>query len=136
MGKKNMELIIKSCIKMAFMNQSFLFKRFYLFLDRREGKEKERERNINVWLPLVRPPHQVPGPQPRHVSWLGITGDSDLQAGTQSTEPHQPGNQSSLIYFKSPFNLKSYSSYRSFYSILYKQKEISKRTAKGISLRC
>ena len=51
-----MQLIIKSCIKMAFMNQSFLFKRFYLFLDRREGKEKERERNINVWLPLVRPP--------------------------------------------------------------------------------
>ena len=24
----------------------------YLFLERREGREKERERNINVWLPL------------------------------------------------------------------------------------
>ena len=29
---------------------------FYLFLDRREGREKERERNINVWLHLLRPP--------------------------------------------------------------------------------
>ena len=28
----------------------------YLFLERREGREKERERNINVWLPLVCPP--------------------------------------------------------------------------------
>ena len=25
----------------------------YLFLDRQEGREKERERNIYVWLPLV-----------------------------------------------------------------------------------
>ena len=28
------------------------FKKFYLFLERREGKEKEWERNINVWLLL------------------------------------------------------------------------------------
>ena len=27
----------------------------YLFLERGEGREKERERNINVWLPLTRP---------------------------------------------------------------------------------
>ena len=39
---------------------------FYLFLDRREGREKERERNINVWLPLMCP-YWGPGPQPRHV---------------------------------------------------------------------
>ena len=31
------------------------FKIFYLFIDRGEWKEKERERNINVWLPLARP---------------------------------------------------------------------------------
>ena len=32
------------------------FKDFiYLFLERGEGREKEKERNINVWLPLVRP---------------------------------------------------------------------------------
>ena len=28
----------------------------YLFPDRGEGKEKERERNISVWLPLAHPP--------------------------------------------------------------------------------
>ena len=27
----------------------------YLLLERGEGREKERERNINVWLPLARP---------------------------------------------------------------------------------
>ena len=34
---------------------SFSFLINYLFLERREGKEKERERNINVWLPLLHP---------------------------------------------------------------------------------
>ena len=31
------------------------FKRFYLFLERGKGREKERERNIYVWLPLACP---------------------------------------------------------------------------------
>ena len=32
------------------------FKDFiYLFLERREGREKKKERNINVWLPLKHP---------------------------------------------------------------------------------
>ena len=32
----------------------FFFKDFiYLFLEKGERKEKERERNINVWTPLV-----------------------------------------------------------------------------------
>ena len=44
----------------------------YLFLDRGEGREKERERNINVWLPLMHTPYWGPGLQPRHVPWLGI----------------------------------------------------------------
>ena len=35
----------------------FFFKEdfIYLFLESREGKVEERERNINVWLPLTRP---------------------------------------------------------------------------------
>ena len=36
-------------------------KRFYLFLDRWEGWEKERERNISMWLPLMCP---LPGTGP------------------------------------------------------------------------
>ena len=38
----------------------------YLFLDRGERSEKERERKVNVWLSLACP-HWGPGPQPRHV---------------------------------------------------------------------
>ena len=33
----------------------FFLKILFIYLERREGKEKERERNINVWLPLMRP---------------------------------------------------------------------------------
>ena len=33
----------------------FFLKRFYLFSFRGEGREKERERNINVWFPLMGP---------------------------------------------------------------------------------
>ena len=32
------------------------FKELIYFLGSREGKEKERERNINMWLPLMSPP--------------------------------------------------------------------------------
>ena len=34
----------------------FLKDFIYLFLERGEGREKKRERNINVWLPLACPP--------------------------------------------------------------------------------
>ena len=39
----------------TFSFEFFFFKRFYLFLERGEGREKERERNIYVWLPPVCP---------------------------------------------------------------------------------
>ena len=46
----------------------FLKDFIYLFLETGEGKEKERERNVSVWLPLIHlPPHWGPGPQPKHV---------------------------------------------------------------------
>ena len=35
----------------------------YLFLEKGEGREKDREKNIIVWLPLVGP-YWGPGPQP------------------------------------------------------------------------
>ena len=46
---------------MLFLKISFEFNFFkkyfiYLFLERWERREKERERNINMWLPLVYPP--------------------------------------------------------------------------------
>ena len=37
-------------------SSSFFFKRFYLFIFREKGREeKEREKNINVWLLLMCP---------------------------------------------------------------------------------
>ena len=41
------------------------FKDFiYLFVDRGEGREKDREKSINVWLPLTcPPPGTLPAPQ-------------------------------------------------------------------------
>ena len=40
----------------SFPNTTVFFKDFiYLFLEREEWREKERERNIDVWLPLTHP---------------------------------------------------------------------------------
>ena len=64
----------------------------YLCLDRGKGREKERERDINVRLLLMSPPTgdlacnlgMCPG-------WELNPSPFGLQACTQSTEPHQPG---------------------------------------------
>ena len=69
------------------------FKDFiYLFLEREEGREKEREGNIKVWLPPACTPPTGdlacnPGMCP---DWESNQRPFGLQAGTQSTEPHQP----------------------------------------------
>ena len=44
----------------------YFLKKIYLFLDRGEEREKDRERIVNVWLPLAHP-YWGPGLQPRHV---------------------------------------------------------------------
>ena len=54
----------------------------YLFLER--GGEGERERNINVWLPLA---HPLQGTWP---ATQACALDFGSQAGTQCTEPRQP----------------------------------------------
>ena len=51
---------------------TFFFLRFYLFLERREGRGKEVERNINVQeitsiSCLLHTPNGGPAPLPRHV---------------------------------------------------------------------
>ena len=48
---------------------------------------------------LSRGPHWGPGPQPRHVPWLGIElATLWFAAHTQSTELHQPGQRFSNFY--------------------------------------
>ena len=71
----------------------FLLKDFIpLFLDRGEGRETERERNIADRLPLT-PSNWGPGEQPRFVPWLETEpGTFSSQAGTQSTGPHSQGS--------------------------------------------
>ena len=67
-----------------------------LFLERREGKEKERRRNIMCGC-LSCAPRWGPGPQPRHVSWPEQNWRPfGSHAGTQSTELHQPGRMHSF----------------------------------------
>ena len=48
----------------------FYFWRLYLFISREGKGRRKRERN-SAWLPLAHP-LLGPGPQPRHVPWLGI----------------------------------------------------------------
>ena len=40
---------------LLFSFKDFILKKKILFLEGGEGKEEERERNINVWLPLTHP---------------------------------------------------------------------------------
>ena len=65
------------------------FLRFYLFL---RGRERERERNISVWFPLVHPLLGTwPATQAWAQNWELNRQPFDLQASTQSTKLHQPG---------------------------------------------
>ena len=50
----------------------FLFLRFYWFIFRERGREGETGRETSMCGCLSCIPQWGPGPQPRHVSWLGI----------------------------------------------------------------
>ena len=74
---------IPTMIFLRYFFQIYLFFEdfIYLFLDRREGREKERKRSINVWLSLT---GDLPGLQPRHVPRLGIKPVTPWFAGQYS----------------------------------------------------
>ena len=71
----------------------FFFKiLFFLFLERGEGKKKERERNISVWLPFACPPTGDQACNPgMYPNWELNWRPFGSQACAQSTELHQPG---------------------------------------------
>ena len=88
------------CLHKLLFFSSFL-KKIYLLLERGEGRETERERNINVWLLLA---SLSPGtcPQPRHVPWLGIEPVTFLFVGRHSIHWATPARaySSSLQIYK------------------------------------
>ena len=55
------------CLPRKFHHFNLFFLRFYLFISRERGWEGENHQCC-----LSCAPHQGPGPQPRHVPWLGI----------------------------------------------------------------
>ena len=72
------------------------FKDFnYLFLERGEGREKERERNINVWLPLT------PGTWPATQA-CALTGNRtrDPLVRRPALNPLSHTSQGSLFIFR------------------------------------
>ena len=69
---------------------SFLKDFIYLFIEK-GGREGERKRNTNVWLPFTHPQPGI-GPQPRHVPYCESNQRPfGLQVSDQPTESHQPG---------------------------------------------
>ena len=93
------------------------FFKFYLFIFReRGGREKERERNINVWekdqlVASCTPPTgdlaHNPGMCP---DWELNQWPFGLQANTQSTQPYQSGLKE--IYFFNGYNNPLYKAHK------------------------
>ena len=83
--------------------QDFLFSMilFIYSLERGEGKEK-RGRETSVCGCLSHAPYWGPGAEARHVPWELNWRPFGLQAGAQSTEPHQPGPQDFLVLPRTP----------------------------------
>ena len=78
----------------------FYFFKFYLFIFRESGKEGEREGEkhqcvVAFHLPPTGDPAHNPGMCP---DWESNQRPFGSQTGTQSTEPHQPGQ--TLQFFK------------------------------------
>ena len=84
---------------------------FYLFLDRGEGREKERERNINVWLPLTCP---ALGTWPTTQAWA-LTGNqtSDPLVHRPALNPlsHTSQGQNIIIFHMSRLSLSKSKSF-------------------------
>ena len=76
----------------------------YLFLEQKGGRKRWRETSVCSCLSCA--PYWRPGPQPRHVLWLGIELAALWFAVWHSTtESHQPGlnNMFILLFINLPY---------------------------------
>ena len=79
----------------------FYFLKDFIYFQRGEWREKERERELSMCGCLSCGPHWGPGPQPRHVPCLGIQPASLWFAvRAQSSELCQPGLFCPFFFFK------------------------------------
>ena len=85
---QNLEYLFSNLVVMT--PDKFFFLRFYLFTFREKGRNREREKIINVWeinwsvASLSHVPNGGPGPQLKHVPWLGIKRATFWFAGWHS----------------------------------------------------
>ena len=91
-------LVLRIAQPLRHTSQGF-YKRLYLFIFReREGREKERERNIDVreiYLSVashIPPTGDLACNSGMYLDWELNWQPFGLQAGTQPIEPHQPGH--------------------------------------------
>ena len=80
---------------LSFIGSLNVLKRFYLFLDRGEGMEKERERNISVWFLLARPQLET-WPATQASAQLGIEPTTGWFAGQGSINVLMPFSEVSF----------------------------------------
>ena len=73
-ARSDFVLLLKDTILVVLISFSFLFffLRFCLFIFREGKKRRKRGREIAMCSCLSPTPYWGPGPQPRHVSWLGM----------------------------------------------------------------
>ena len=89
-------------IYLSIYHLSFFKDFIYLFLEREEGRENERERNIHVrekyWLvAFCRYPSWGPNPQPGHMPWLGIEPVTVHFAGRHPTNAATPARATAAL---------------------------------------
>ena len=92
-------LIFNICIWNELIFKNYLC--IYLLLEKGEGREKERERNITVWLPLMCLQLGTwPATQACALDWESNRRPLGSQASTQSTELSKPGLKEINLFSK------------------------------------
>ena len=89
---------VLSTYMMTDLKVLFLLKDYFILFFTERRREGERQRNINVWLPLMCPLLGTwPATQSCSLDWELYQRPFGSQASIQSTEPHQPGQKKKYL---------------------------------------